>query len=224
MGIAVAAGVGLLSGADEAVHSGLLGIAVMPPGPLWVRYMYSSVVPSQPFSTDDISPLQSGSSRQFRLTVCQSSLDWLVESSSGLIVDPSVVAVGAVSDIGAPQPDKASAALATVPSTTPTFFCNDSTLVSIENLLPSRMVCPPNIYTIYQSLTWCQFTFLKFPAFDVTESVATEVCPVELGDGVAEGGEGAADLAVAAFAHLNNPAVVVALVLTFQRQAAGTVR
>lgn len=121
MGIAVAAGVGLLSGADEAVHSGLLGIAVMPPGPLWVRYMYSSVVPSQPFSTDDISPLQSGSSRQFRLTVCQSSLDWLVESSSGLIVDPSVVAVGAVSDIGAPQPDKASAALATVPSTTPTF-------------------------------------------------------------------------------------------------------
>ena len=69
-----------------------------------------------------------------------------------------------------------------------------------------------------------QWPFSKFPAFDVTESVATEVCPVELGDGVAEGGEGAADLAVAAFAHLNNPAVVVALVLTFQRQAAGTVR
>ena len=73
-------------------------------------------------------------------------------------------------------------------------------------------------------MTWCQFTFLKFPAFDVTESVVTEVCPVEFGDGVAKGGEGAADLAVAAFAHVNDPAVVVTVVLTFERQAAGPVR
>ena len=172
------------------------------------------MVPSQPFSTDDIARLQSGSSRQFWSTVCQSILDWLVESSSELIVDPSVVAVGAVSVIGAPQPDKASAALATVPSTTPTFFCNDSTLVSIENLLPSRMVCPPNIYTIYQLLICCQITFLEFPAFDVTKGVIAKVCAMEFGDGVAESGKGAADLAVAAFAHDGLPveaAIVEAL-------------
>ena len=100
-------------------------------------------MPSQAFLTDDILCLQSGSSKQFWSTVCQSILDWLVEASSGLIVDPSVVAVGAVSDIGAPQPDRASAALATVPSTTPTFFRHHPLLFSIENLLPSRMVYPP---------------------------------------------------------------------------------
>ena len=47
---------------------------------------------------------------------------------------------------------------------------------------------------------------------------------MEFGDGVAKGGEGAADLAVAAFAHVNDPAVVVTVVLTFERQAAGPVR
>lgn len=47
---------------------------------------------------------------------------------------------------------------------------------------------------------------------------------MEFGDGVAESGKGTADLAVAAFAHVNNPAVVVTVMLTFQRQAAGSVR
>ena len=64
----------------------------------------------------------------------------------------------------------------------------------------------------------------EFPAFDVAEAVITKICPVEFGDGVAEGGEGAADLAVATFAHLDDPAVVVAVVLTFQCQAAGSIR
>ena len=64
----------------------------------------------------------------------------------------------------------------------------------------------------------------EFPAFDVAEAVITKVCAVEFGDGVAEGGEGAADLAVAAFAHLDDPAVVITLVLAFQRQAAGPIR
>ena len=41
---------------------------------------------------------------------------------------------------------------------------------------------------------------------------------------VAKRGEGAADLAVAAFAHLDNPAAVVAVVLALKRQAAGPVR
>ena len=65
---------------------------------------------------------------------------------------------------------------------------------------------------------------MEFPAFDVTESVVTKVCAVKFDDGVAKGGEGAADLAVAAFAHLNDPAVVVAVVLALKRQAAGPVR
>ena len=47
---------------------------------------------------------------------------------------------------------------------------------------------------------------------------------MELGDSVAKGGEGAADLAVAAFAYLDNPAVVVAVVLALKRQAARPVR
>ena len=47
---------------------------------------------------------------------------------------------------------------------------------------------------------------------------------MELGDSVAKGGEGAADLAVAALAHLDNPAAVVAVVLALERQAAGPVR
>ena len=47
---------------------------------------------------------------------------------------------------------------------------------------------------------------------------------MEFGDGVAESGKGAADLAVAAFAHVDNPAVVVAVVLALQRQAARPVR
>ena len=47
---------------------------------------------------------------------------------------------------------------------------------------------------------------------------------MELGDGVAEGSEGAADLAVATFAHLDNPAVLITLMLTFERQAARSVR
>jgi len=64
----------------------------------------------------------------------------------------------------------------------------------------------------------------EFPAFDVAEAVITKICPVEFGDGVAEGGEGAADLAVAAFAHLDDPAVLITLMLTFERQAAGPVR
>ena len=80
------------------------------------------------------------------------------------------------------------------------------------------------IYTIQQLLTWCQLAFLKFPAFDVTESLVTKVCAVKFDDGVAKGGEGAADLAVAAFAHLNDPAVVVAVVLALKRQATGPVR
>ena len=50
-----------------------------------------------------------------------------------------------------------------------------------------------------------QWPFGKFPAFDVTESVIAKVCAVEFGDGVAEGGEGAADLTVAAFAHGDLP-------------------
>ena len=64
----------------------------------------------------------------------------------------------------------------------------------------------------------------EFPAFDVTEGVTTKICSVEFGDGVAEGSEGAADLAVAAFAHLDNPAAVVILVLAFKCQAARSVR
>ena len=64
----------------------------------------------------------------------------------------------------------------------------------------------------------------EFPAFDVAEAVITKICPVEFGDGVAESGKGAADLAVAAFAHLDNPAAVVILVLAFKRQAARSVR
>ena len=69
-----------------------------------------------------------------------------------------------------------------------------------------------------------QWPFSKFPAFDVAEAVITKICAVEFGDGVAEGSESAADLAVAAFAHLDDPAVVVAVVLAFQCQAAGPVR
>ena len=69
-----------------------------------------------------------------------------------------------------------------------------------------------------------QWPFSKFPTFDITESVIAKVCAVKFDDGVAKGGEGAADLAVAAFAHLDNPAVVVTVVLTFERQAAGPVR
>ena len=69
-----------------------------------------------------------------------------------------------------------------------------------------------------------QWPFTKFPALDTAEAVITKVCPVEFGDGVAEGSEGAADLAVAAFAHLDNPAAVVILVLAFKCQAARSVR
>ena len=77
---------------------------------------------------------------------------------------------------------------------------------------------------IHQLLTWRQIAFLEFPALDVTESVVTKVCAVKFDDGVAKGGEGAADLAVATFAHLDDPAVVVAVVLAFERQATGPVR
>ena len=69
-----------------------------------------------------------------------------------------------------------------------------------------------------------QWPFTKFPAFDVAEAVIAKICSVEFGDGVAEGSKGTADLAVAAFAHLDDPAVVVAVVLALQRQAAGPVR
>ena len=65
---------------------------------------------------------------------------------------------------------------------------------------------------------------MEFPAFDVTESVITKVCAVKFSDGVAEGSKGAADLAVATFAHLDDPAAVVAVVLAFERQATGPVR
>ena len=47
---------------------------------------------------------------------------------------------------------------------------------------------------------------------------------MKFGDGVAEGSKGAADLAVAAFAHVDDPAVLITLMLTFERQAAGPVR
>ena len=47
---------------------------------------------------------------------------------------------------------------------------------------------------------------------------------MKFGDGVAKCSKRAADLAVAAFAHVDNPAVVVAVVLTFECQAAGPVR
>lgn len=60
-----------------------------------------------------------------------------------------------------------------------------------------------------------QWSFGKFPAFDTAEAVITEVCPVKFGDSVAESGKGAADLAIATFAHHNDPAVVVTLVLAF---------
>ena len=63
-----------------------------------------------------------------------------------------------------------------------------------------------------------QWPFGKFPAFDVTEGVIAKVCAVEFSDGVTKGSKGAADLAVAAFAHLDDPAAVVAVMLTFQRQ------
>ena len=69
-----------------------------------------------------------------------------------------------------------------------------------------------------------QWPFTKFPALDTAEAVIPKVCAVKFGDSVAESGEGAADLAVTALAHYNDPAVVVALVLTFQRQAARPVR
>ena len=65
---------------------------------------------------------------------------------------------------------------------------------------------------------------MPLPSFHAAKRIIAELYAVQSHDGVAERGKGAADLAVAAFAHLNNPAVVVALVLTFQRQAAGTVR
>ena len=69
-----------------------------------------------------------------------------------------------------------------------------------------------------------QWPFTKFPALDTAEAVITKICPVEFGDSVAESGKGAADLAVAAFAHLDDPAAVVAVVLALKCQAAGTVR
>ena len=69
-----------------------------------------------------------------------------------------------------------------------------------------------------------QWPFGKFPALDVTKAVITKVCAMEFGDGVAESGKGAADLAVTAFAHLDNPAAVVAVVLAFQCQLAGPIR
>ena len=69
-----------------------------------------------------------------------------------------------------------------------------------------------------------QWPFTKFPALDTAEAVITKICPVEFGDSVAESGKGAADLAVATFAHLDDPAVVVAVVLAFERQATGPVR
>ena len=71
---------------------------------------------------------------------------------------------------------------------------------------------------------WCQIAFLKFPSLHAAKRVIAKICSVEFGDGVTEGGEGAADLAVAAFAHLDNPAAVVAVVLALKRQAAGPVR
>ena len=69
-----------------------------------------------------------------------------------------------------------------------------------------------------------QWLFGEFPALDAIEGVIAKVCAVELSDGVAEGSKGTADLAVAAFAHLDDPVVVVTVVLTFEYQAAGTVR
>ena len=47
---------------------------------------------------------------------------------------------------------------------------------------------------------------------------------MKFGDSVAESGKGAADLAIATFAHHNDPAVLITLMLTFERQAAGPVR
>ena len=71
---------------------------------------------------------------------------------------------------------------------------------------------------------WCQIAFLKFPSLHAAKRITTKICPVEFFNHVAEGGEGAADLAVAAFAHLDDPAAVVAVVLALERQAARSVR
>ncbi len=69
-----------------------------------------------------------------------------------------------------------------------------------------------------------QWLFGEFPALYAIEGVIAKVCAVQLSDGVAEGSKGTADLAVAAFAHLDDPAVVVTLMLTFKCQAARPVR
>ena len=71
---------------------------------------------------------------------------------------------------------------------------------------------------------WCQIAFLKFPSLHAAKRVIAKICSVEFGDCVAKCSKRAADLAVAAFAHLDDPAVVVAVVLALQRQAAGPVR
>ena len=71
---------------------------------------------------------------------------------------------------------------------------------------------------------WCQIAFLKFPSLHAAKRVIAKICPVKFFNRVAKRGEGAADLAVTAFAHLDDPAVVVAVVLALKRQAAGSVR
>ena len=58
----------------------------------------------------------------------------------------------------------------------------------------------------------------------ITERITTKICPVEFFNRVAKCSKGAADLAVTAFVHLDNPAAVVAVVLAFECQAARSVR
>ena len=62
------------------------------------------------------------------------------------------------------------------------------------------------------------------PACQIAECVTAEVGAVESFNRVAKRSKGAADLAVTAFAHLDDPAAVVAVVLALKRQAAGPVR